>query len=96
MSITEEARGELAQRVAFSAFAYYPEIHADEIAFDLQQEISWCLEPAAGQFADEDTHLLRDLVARTIIDPTAYREVLNDTLDSLIDDPAADPDGHGE
>lgn len=72
----------LAQRAGAAAIIYYPEIHVDEPSFDLQMEVDWVLE-GAGEFDDADETVLRDAVARTIIDPTAHRTRLGEVLDVL-------------
>lgn len=88
VTISRDAAVAIAQRVGSSAIVYYPEIHADDLTFALGDEISWCLEGVDG-LDDEGERILRDAVARTIIDPTAHRSRLNEVLDLLTDDTTA-------
>lgn len=81
-TITRDAAAGIAQRAGAAAITYYPEIHADELGFSLSSEIDWCLEDVTG-LDEEDVEILRDAIARTIIDPSAHRSTLNTVLDVL-------------
>ncbi|WP_405216510.1 hypothetical protein [Agrococcus sp. Ld7] len=70
-----------------TAIVYCPEIHPDDLEYALADEIAWCLEGIDLEPTDES--ILRDALARTIIDPTAHRSTLNRVLDVLTDDAAA-------
>lgn len=84
-SITRDTAAAIAQRAGAAAVVYYPEIHADDFEFSLSDEISWCLEGVEGLDSEDET-ILRDAIARTIIDPTAHRSKLNEVLDILTAD----------
>lgn len=87
-TISRDTAAAIAQRAGAAAVMYYPEIHADDLAFSLGDEITWCLQGVAGLDTEDET-ILRDAIARTIIDPTAHRSKLNEVLDILTDDPTA-------
>lgn len=71
-------------RTAVSSFSYYPTKHIDEPGYTLGEDIAWCLEPLRG--VDEtDLERLSDLVAKTIVDPTAHRTALTKELERLAD-----------
>lgn len=70
------------QRVAILAMLYYPEIHFDEPHHKLDADVDWCLaglRELPGPVRAE----LHDLVARTIVDPTARRQELCTVLYAL-------------
>lgn len=83
-TISRDVATAIAQRAGAAAVVYYPEIHADDLTFSLGDEISWCIEGSTG-LDEESLTILRDAVARTIIDPTAHRSRLNEVLDVLTD-----------
>lgn len=87
-TISRDTAAAIAQRAGAAAVMYYPEIHVDDLTFSLGDEIRWCLEGVDGLDA-EDERILRDVIARTIIDPTAHRSKFNEVLDILTDDPKA-------
>ncbi|WP_193597872.1 MULTISPECIES: hypothetical protein [Microbacterium] len=63
----------LLQRVATIAIMYYPGLPADAPEYKLDDDIDWCLdETPPGDVSAE----LRDLIGRTVVDPTAHREAL--------------------
>ncbi|NYE18055.1 hypothetical protein [Microbacterium immunditiarum] len=69
-------------RLGLVALSYFPEIHAVEPDYRLTDDVAWVLEPIA-EFIAEEGSTLAELVARTVIDPTAYREELMDALNGL-------------
>lgn len=84
-TISRDTAAAIAQRAGAAAIVYYPEIHADDLSFALSDEITWCLE-GVEELGAEDVTILRDAIARTIIDPTAHRSKLNEVLDILTED----------
>lgn len=74
------------QRAGAAAVIYYPELIVDEPGFDLRLEVDWVLEDA-GEVEEQDEAVLRDAIARTIIDPTAHRARLSSVLDVLTSAP---------
>lgn len=83
MAISEDALQEVIANVAVATFTYYPEIHIDAPEFDLMGAAAACLEPVRAAIPAETGDALIDLIARTIIDPTKYREEALDTLMEL-------------
>lgn len=63
----------LLQRVATIAIMYYRSLPADSPQYQLKDDIDWCLDDLA---AEDITPELRDLIGRTVVDPTAHREAL--------------------
>ena len=82
----EDQVREVMQRVATAALFYYPEIHVDDPDYALQKDLDW----AFGDNFDVPVDVLdrlRDLAARTIIDPTEHRRDMFDAFMLLM--PAA-------
>lgn len=77
--LTEEAADLTLQRIALTALLYYPEITDDDPTYQLQDEVDWCTEP----LDPPDREMLRDLVRRSILNPTAYRTLLFSRLMQL-------------
>ena len=71
----------LLQKVATIAIMYYPGLPADSPGYKLDDDIDWCL---AETLADEVASELRDLIGRTVVDPTAHRETLTDYVYGLV------------
>jgi len=65
------------------AMMYYPELIVDDPAFKLANDVTWCLDEA-GEISESDLELIRDVVGRTIIDPTLNRESLTELVYSLV------------
>lgn len=63
----------LLQRVATIAIMYYPTLPADSPEYQLKDDIDWCLDDLR---AEDVTSELRDLIGRTVVDPTGHREAL--------------------
>ena len=84
----EEQVREVMQRIATAALFYYPEIHVDDPEYALQKDLDWA-------FGEDFTvpvdvlDSLRDIAARTIIDPTEHRRDMFDALMLLLP-PATD------
>lgn len=84
----EEQVREVMQRIATAALFYYPEIHLDDPEYALQKDLDWA-------FGEDFTvpidvlESLRDIAARTIIDPTEHRRDMFDALMLLLP-PATD------
>lgn len=78
----------IAQKTGAAAIVYYPQIHVDEPDFKLADEITWCLEHV-NELDEDDERILRDVIGRTILDPSGHRSKLNEVLDFLTDDEAA-------
>jgi hypothetical protein len=73
---------EVLLRVGLMALMYYPEIQLDDPGFDLASDVAWALEPVDDLVAGQrDT--MTDLVSRTVLNPTAYREELLAALYAL-------------
>jgi hypothetical protein len=70
------------QRVGLASLMYYPEIVVDEPEYAVIDDADWCLEPLDG-LPDAQLSQLRELVARTIVDPTANRLRLFGALRAL-------------
>ena len=82
----EDEVREVMQRVATAALFYYPEIHVDDLDYALQKDLDW----AFGEHFDVPADVLdglRDIAARTIIDPTQHRRDMFDAFMLLL--PAA-------
>lgn len=63
----------LLQRVGTIAIMYYRALHADSPEYQLNDDIDWCLDDLAGEDVSPE---LRELIGRTVIDPTGHREAL--------------------
>ena len=83
MAISEDQLQDVIANVAVTTFTYYPEIHVDEPDFNLVATAAACLEPVKTELPAETYDALTDMIARTIIDPTKYREEALDTLMEL-------------
>lgn len=81
--ITEEDVQEVVERVGFASMFYYPEIHVDDATYDLMTQAGWSLEPISGELSDDARTALRELVARTMIDPSKNREEMLSVLMEL-------------
>lgn len=74
----------LLDRVAFAALTYYPDRTSDEPGYTVEEDVAYCLaplQPLPGAWGDD----LRELVGRTITDPTQYRQRLVQQLERLAD-----------
>jgi len=83
----EEQVREVMQRIATAALFYYPEIHADDPEYTIQKDLDWAFGSGFDVPADV-MDSLRDLGARTIIDPTQHRRDMFDGLMLLLPDSA--------
>ena len=85
MVVVQDRVDDTLQRVGLAALIYYPELHVDEPEYAVADDVDWCLEPLnclpAGQLES-----LRDVVGRTIVDPTAHRAGLFAALRALVPD----------
>ncbi|MDQ0614035.1 hypothetical protein QF046_001676 [Microbacterium sp. W4I4] len=63
----------LLQRVGTIAIMYYRALPADSPEYQLSEDIDWCLD---GLAAEDVSSELRDLIGRTVVDPTGHRETL--------------------
>ncbi|MEV7631897.1 hypothetical protein AB0N64_05730 [Microbacterium sp. NPDC089318] len=63
----------LLQRVGMIAIMYYQALPADSPEYQLSEDIDWCID---GLTAEDLTSELRDLIGRTVVDPTRHREAL--------------------
>lgn len=79
----------LLQKVGTIAIMYYPDMPADSPEYRLNDDIDWCLE---GIDAPDATAELRELIGRTIVDPTGHREYLTELVYGLIPE-GAEADG---
>ena len=77
--LTQEAADLTLQRIALTSLLYYPEITVDDPTYHLQDEVDWCTETLDLP----DRKVLRDLVRRSILNPTAYRTLLFSRLMEL-------------
>lgn len=84
--ITRDNADDTLQRVGLVSLMYYPEIHVDEPDYELTNDIDWCAEPLAG-LPGRQRDSLRELIGRTIVDPTAHRSALFGELLRLAPDP---------
>ena len=73
------------QRTGLAALMYYPELQVDEPEYTVADDVEWCLEPLNG-LPVEQLEPLRDVVARTIVDPTTHRARLFAVLRALVPD----------
>jgi hypothetical protein len=70
--VTQECADVALQRIALASVLYYPEIVVDDPTYRLEHEVDWCLE----DLDPGGKETLRELAARTIMDPTGYRTEL--------------------
>lgn len=77
--LTQEAADLTLQRIALTSLLYFPEISVDDPAYRLEDEVGWCIE----SLDPGDREALRDLVMRTILNPTEYRTRLFSRLMEL-------------
>lgn len=73
------------QRTGLAALMYYPELQVDEPEYQVGDDVDWCLEPL-NLLPAEQLEPLRDVVARTIVDPSAHRTELFAALRALLPD----------
>ncbi len=71
------------ERVGVAVMLYYPEIHVDDADYDLMEQAGWCLEPISDELSEDAGTALRELVARTMIDPSKNREEMFSVLMEL-------------
>ncbi|WP_341946399.1 hypothetical protein [Microbacterium sp. LWH11-1.2] len=79
----------LLQKVGTIAIMYYPDMPADSPEYRLNDDIDWCLEGIDGHVTTAE---LRELVGRTIVDPTGHREALTELVYGLVPE-GAEADG---
>ena len=65
------------QRTALASLVYYPEIQVDDPEYTLDSDIDWCMEPLT-ELPDDVRTELRDVIGRTITNPTAHRAELTE------------------
>ena len=75
MTVRQEQFDDFLSRTALAALFYYPEIAVDDVAYDLQRDIDYCLEPLHS-LAVEDVERLRTAIGRVITNPSAHRSEL--------------------
>jgi hypothetical protein len=80
-----DAADQVVQAAGALAMAYYPEIHADDADYSIGEDVDFVLSEV-GDLEPADREALRDLVARTIIDPTNHREALIEYIFRLVPD----------
>lgn len=78
----DERHLKILDRVAGLVLLYDPELQAFEPSDDLDAEIRYCLDDATHLLPVEQEYL-RDLILRTVIDPTAHRRELCAVLYTL-------------
>lgn len=83
--MNRDAADEVVQKAGILAVLYYPEIHADDPAYTLANDVAWALEEV-DELNDDDRAVLVDLISRVIIDPTGNREALTEFVYGLADD----------
>lgn len=77
----------LLQKVATIAIMYYPSLPADSPDYTLNDDIDWCLNSTDASVVSAE---LRDLIGRTVVDPTAHREGLTALVYGMVPDADAD------
>lgn len=82
MTIPQEQFDDLLNRTALAALFYYPEIVLEDGDYNLQKDVSYCMEPVDG-LPDEAADRLRDAVGRVIVNPSAHRSELLDIVIEL-------------
>ena len=87
MTVPQEQFDDLLSRTALAALFYYPEIAVDDVEYDLQRDIAYCLEPIDG-LAVEDVERLRTVIGRVITNPSAHRSELLGLVIELAGPPA--------
>lgn len=88
MSLPQEQFDELLQRTALASLFYYPEIAVDDTDYNLEKDLTYCLEPVSGLDAD-DLNELRAVVGRVITNPSAHRAELIELVIGLAPEPSA-------
>lgn len=83
MAVTQDELQGVIERVGLASVMYYPEIHVDDDTYNLMEQAVWCLEPVDGGLSEDTRVALREIVARTIIDPTKHRQETFDVLMEL-------------
>lgn len=78
----------LLQKVATIAIMYYPGLPADSPEYKLNDDIDWCVNGTDPGVVSAE---LRDLIGRTVLDPTAHREGLTALVYGMVPD-AEDPE----
>lgn len=63
----------LLQRVGTIAIMYYRTLPADSPGYQLNDDIDWCLDDLDAENVSAE---LRELIGRTVVDPTGHREAL--------------------
>ena len=75
MTLPQERFDELLQRTALAALFYFPEIAVDDIEYNLEKDIEYCLQPVMDLHAG-DLAKLRTVVGHVISNPSAHRAEL--------------------
>ncbi|WP_100812204.1 MULTISPECIES: hypothetical protein [unclassified Microbacterium] len=71
--IDREKVDDALQRIALAAFIYYPEVRLDEPAYQVDQDVEWCMYPLTDLSTDARA-TLRELIPLAIVDPSAHRQ----------------------
>lgn len=80
---------EILQRSGMALLLYYVELPADDRGYRLDDDVDWVLD-GLDELGPVDRGELRDRIGRTILDPTAHRELLFALLYAPPADPADD------
>ena len=72
-------------RVAVAGFTYYPDKHAKEPGYTVDEDLDWCMRPLR-HLPPEDHEELRRRILELITDPTADRQAFIHHLKSFAAD----------
>lgn len=75
----------IVQKTGVLSMTYYPLVHADDLEYKISDDVDWILEDVT--LGDDDRQALRELISRTIIDPTGFREELIESVFALVTAP---------
>ncbi|WP_022890252.1 hypothetical protein [Agromyces italicus] len=75
MTISQEQFDDVLGRTALAALFYLPEVTVEDGHYRIHEDVAHCLEPVAELDSHAIQHL-REVIARTIADPTAHRSEL--------------------
>ena len=75
MTISQEQFDDVLGRTALAALFYLPEVTVEDGHYRIHDDVAHCLEPVA-ELEPSAIEKLRDVIARTVADPSAHRSEL--------------------
>ncbi|GAA1996360.1 hypothetical protein [Microbacterium pumilum] len=86
MALPQDQFDELLHRTALASLFYYPEIGVDDSDYNLQNDVTYCIEPVIALDVT-DLENVRAAVGRVITNPSAHRAELIELIVQLAPEP---------